>query len=182
MPLCHLLVHSGDVSQRLFLALWPPPCVVSEIAAVLPTDLSELRWQPPARWHITMAFLGERGTDKELRRPRHVVGPEPGPLSVAGAGSFGPVLWLGIAGGDWLGELARRCAVLFDADDRRFRAHLTVARARSSAGHRQLAAAKDRLGGFHSSPWLPDELTLVGSHTGPRPSYEVIGRRPLPMP
>ncbi len=169
------------MTQRLFLALWPPPEVVTEIGDALPQDLSELRWQPAQRWHITVAFLGDRSPEKELRRLDRLEVPTAGPVHLQGSGSFGPVLWLGVVTGDWLAEMARRCAQLFDTGDRRFQAHVTVARARSAAGHRQLAAARAALAEFRSTLWMPSELTLVQSQTGPRPSYEVIGRRRLPV-
>lgn len=180
MPLCHHLGHSGDVSQRLFLALWPPPEVVSEVDAALPRDLSELRWQPPTRWHVTVVFLGERGVEKELRRLDRLQVPDPAPMRLQGVGAFGPVLWLGVAADQWLGGLAGACAELFDTGHRPFRAHMTVARARSAAGRRQILEALGRLHTFRSSAWLPQEITLVRSQTGPRPLYEVIGRRRLP--
>jgi RNA 2',3'-cyclic 3'-phosphodiesterase len=167
------------VSQRLFLALWPPPEVVGELAAALPTHLSELRWQPAARWHITMAFLGDRSADKEARRLARLEPPAAEPVRLAGAGAFGPVLWVGVGAGDWLAELAHACGSSFDATDRRFRAHVTVARARSASGQRQLSAARSHLTSFRSSWWVPDELTLVSSQTGPQPRYEVIGRKLL---
>lgn len=179
MPLCHLLGHSGDVSQRLFLALWLPPDVASQVAAELPLELSDLRWQPANRWHITLAFLGRRSPDKELRRLDALRVMSAQPIRLQGSGTFGQVLWLGVIADDWLPELARRCAELFDTEDRRFRAHVTVARARSMRARSQLDQAGAGLAGFTSSPWLPMELTLVSSRTGPQPSYEVIGRRPL---
>lgn len=168
------------MSQRLFLALWPPPDVVAQLAAALPTQLSELRWQPSQRWHITVAFLGERSAENELRRLARLEAPFAEPLRLDGAGAFGPVLWVGVKAGDWLPHLAGDCRRLFDAGDRRFRAHLTVARARSTSGQRQLSTARSALSAFVSMPWLPDEVTLVCSRTGPQPTYEVIGRKVFP--
>lgn len=48
----------GSRTQRLFFALWPPPAVVENIAALLATlDLDGRRTKPVA-WHITLAFHG----------------------------------------------------------------------------------------------------------------------------
>lgn len=163
----------------MFLALWPPATVVSELADALPQCFAELRWQSVQRWHITIAFLGERSPDKELRRLDRLDVPRADLVRLEGSGTFGTVLWVGVDGGDWLTQLAHACQTVFDPQDRRFRAHLTVARARSAAGHRQLAGARSALAGFQSTTWLPDQLTLVLSRTGPKPSYEVIGRKPL---
>lgn len=167
------------MSQRLFLALWPPPEVASELVAALPTHLSELRWQPAHRWHITVAFLGERSADKQARRLAGLEPPTAEPVRLEGAGAFGPVLWVGVGASDWLAELARVCGSSFDATDRRFRAHVTVARARSAVGQRQLSAARSSLASFRSTWWVPGDLTLVSSQLGPQPRYEVIGRRLL---
>ena len=170
------------MTQRLFLAVWPSPEVISELAAAVPTHLSELRWQPSSRWHITIAFLGQRSADKELSRLDRFQAPAAEPVGLKGAGAFGPVLWVGVTSGDWLPRLAHDCGRQFNAGDRRFRAHVTVARARSTAAQRQLEAARSALAEFGSSTWVPDQLTLVSSRTGPQPTYEVIGRKPFRGP
>ena len=64
-------------------------------------------------------------------------------------------------------------------EDRRFSAHITVARSRSNAGDRQLRRAMTDLGEFVSPAWTPSDYTLVRSTLGPRTRYEVIARRAL---
>ncbi len=168
-------------TDRIFVAIWPPDNVVEQVAAAIPSDLTELRWQPAHRWHITMAFLGDRSARKELSRFRALSMPPGAPLRVAGSGTFGPVLWLGVDG-EWLTDLARTVVAVLDVRERRFRGHLTLARARSSAARRQQTEAARRLSGFTSSPWIPESLTLGRSTLGPSPAYEVIGRQPCPSP
>lgn len=170
------------MSERLFVAFWPPDEVVAEVAAALPTGFTALRWQPAARWHITVAFLGQRSPEAQLARLDQLRLPAAGPLRLQGSGRFGPVLWIGIDAGEWLSRLAEQVQARFDVPDRRFRAHMTVARARSAVGQREVRSAAQVLAGFVSSPWWPSAVTLVRSRTGPQPSYEVIGRTGLPRP
>jgi 2'-5' RNA ligase len=165
------------MTERLFVALWPEPEVVTSVHRQLePTQdmYRELRWQSPDRWHLTLAFLGERGRDKEMARLRRLEPPTVGPLRIVGSGRFGPVLWLGIEAGPWLAELAAEVRRVHDVHDGRFRAHLTVARARSASGQRQIARAVADLASLRSPPWIPSELVLVESMIGPAASYRVV--------
>lgn len=168
--------------HRLFVAIWPPAEVVAAIDAALPRDMDTLRWQPPSRWHVTLAFLGDRSPAKELRRFDRLELLVASEVQVAGSGNFGQILWLGVRSGPWLAHVAARVQTSFDAPDRRFRAHLTVARARSREAGRELTVAQQRLREFVSVPWVPTEITLVASALGPAPTYEVIGRRPFQGP
>ncbi|MCU0296846.1 MAG: hypothetical protein MUD05_12475 [Candidatus Nanopelagicales bacterium] len=79
--------------ERLFVALWLPDAVRAELdtaLAALHARYPELRWQPPVRWHITLAFLGDREPDRELRRFATIplVTPEPLESCVAGNDAF----------------------------------------------------------------------------------------------
>ena len=93
-------------TDRMFVAIWPPDMVVKEVTAAIPPDATELRWQPAHRWHITLGFLGDRSARKELGPFETLQMPEAAPLRLDGAGTFGPVLWLGVDG-EWLTDLAR---------------------------------------------------------------------------
>jgi 2'-5' RNA ligase len=45
---------------RLFVAVLPPAVVLADLERALPVDLpGGPRWVDPARWHVTLAFLGE---------------------------------------------------------------------------------------------------------------------------
>lgn len=161
----------------MFLALWPPEAVLDEVDRALPRDFTALKWQARERWHITVAFLGDRDSSKEQHRLQEVRVRQLEPMRLSGSGSFGPVLWVGVQTGPWVAELAGDTRRVFKVDERRFRAHVTVARARDAVGRRQLPQAQSALAGFTSQEWRPDALTLVRSTIGPRPTYEVIGRR-----
>lgn len=170
------------MTERLFIGLWPPGAVVAQIeAALAPLQQrhADIRWQPPQRWHVTLAFLGDRDTEREMDRFRRAEIATPSPLRLSGAGCFGPILWLGVDTGPWLAQLARSLRKAHHVHERRFTPHITLGRGRSPAGRRQVARAASELRAFVSQQWTPGELTLVRSTTGPKPQYEVLARRAL---
>lgn len=174
--------HSDSMTERLFVALWPEPQVVEAVRQQLEPiqdRYRELRWQTPDRWHLTLAFLGERGRDKEMSRLQRIEPPTVGPLCISGSGRFGPVLWLGIDSGPWLADLAGEVRRVHDVHDRRFRAHLTVARSRSALGQCQLTRAVVDLASVRSPTWTPSELVLVASTIGPAASYRALSASAL---
>ncbi len=86
---------SGTVKARLFVALMLPRVVVEQVDLALDpvrTGSAELRWQSPDRWHITLAFLGDRDVDSELARFPAAFPAHSEPIRVEGSGHFGPVL------------------------------------------------------------------------------------------
>lgn len=171
------MVDSEPVTQRLFVAIWLPEHVSSGLRSALeplPTKYPELRWQPPNRWHITLAFLGDRDPARTATRFRQLRPPPAAPLSLAGSGRFGPILWVGVQAGPWLASLAHTVQELLGSEDRRFRGHVTVARARSAAGRRGIGGAARDLHSYRSTSWRPAEISLVRSITGPDPTYEVV--------
>jgi len=170
------------MTARLFVAVWPSQPVVAALARALePLSAAypELRWQTPGRWHITLAFLGERDESRTVQRFARMPAAIAGTLRLDSSGQFGPVLWIGVPDSGWLTTLATRTQQHMATEERRFRGHLTVARARTATGRRQLAGAAKDLASFRSPLWTPQEVTLVRSTTGPHPSYEVIARTPL---
>ena len=170
------------MKARLFVALMLPRVVVEQVDLALDpvrTGSAELRWQSPDRWHITLAFLGDRDVDSELARFPAAFPAHSEPIRVEGSGHFGPVLWLGVTSPQWLIDLAAVIQHVMRADRRRFRGHVTVARSRTRGGDRELRAAVATLDRFASDPWTPDEVVLVRSVIGPKPEYEVIVRSPL---
>jgi RNA 2',3'-cyclic 3'-phosphodiesterase len=44
--------------MRLFVAIWPPPPVVAALSELEHADVGTVRWTAPARWHVTLLFLG----------------------------------------------------------------------------------------------------------------------------
>ena len=135
---------------------------------------------------------------------------EPMRLAFGGAGRFGSrLLWIGVDAApdgrpderesprstgrvprsDRRADGLRRLAASVTAaarrsgiavDDRPYRPHLTLARARDGADFRPLVAA---LGGFAGSPWSAEALHLVrsrlGAGAGGTAVHEIVGTWPL---
>ena len=135
----------SNVSQRLFIALSPPPAVRAAVSA-LRTPSRKVRWTPTEQLHVTLRFLGETPGDlTELLLERlNSVRVEPFVIPVEGVGVFpqkGPprVLWVGIGSGHpRLHQLRKQIDDLLlatgvEADLRTFHPHVTVGRCNESA-------------------------------------------------
>lgn len=186
--------------MRLFTAVLPPPPAVAELAAAvdglraLPGS-DRLRWTPAEGWHFTLAFLGEvdEGLLPELceRFGRAARRHHPFQARLAGGGRFGDrVLWAGVADGrpalralaGSVSAGARRAGV--SVEDRPYRPHLTVARARGGpapgARRPDLRPFAEALAAFSGSAWRAGEVALVRSRLpvsgtpGEHPRYETL--------
>ncbi len=186
--------------MRLFAAVLPPEDVTAGLAAEvavlrgLPGG-EGLRWTGRAGWHLTLAFYGEveDGLVPALsaRLERAALRTEPFGLALRGGGQFGRgrALWVG-ASGDVAAlrllagraESAGRRAGVGTEEHRRYRAHLTLARAREAYDVRPYVEALD---GFSGPAWTVSELALVRSRlprsgvAGEQPRYETVARVPL---
>ncbi|MCX5387177.1 RNA 2',3'-cyclic phosphodiesterase [Streptomyces sp. NBC_00083] len=169
---------------RVFIALAPPDEAKDELARALGPAYEaypRLRWNRIEDWHITLAFLGElpATTTPLLRPPLAGLARSRRPLrlSLRGGGHFDErVLWSGIEGeveelhrltAD-VRDVVKECGVVFE--DRRFRPHLTLARARRDDVSSVLEAAGG-LAGFTGGSWPAARLHLVASNVarGPGP-------------
>jgi 2'-5' RNA ligase len=161
---------------RVFAALEPPAEVRGHADAALAPVRErwpDLRWVPPERWHLTLAFYGEvpdekaGGTAEILAR--RLAGHTAVELRLRGAGQFGRrALWLGLAGDvPALRRIAR--AVAFER--RPYRPHLTVARLRGSV---DAGPAAEALSAYEGPPFVATSVRLVRSRLGPSPTYENI--------
>jgi 2'-5' RNA ligase len=184
-----------DDRVRLFIALTPPAPVADELAAAtaeLRDRTPELRWAPPGQWHLTLAFLGEvddgRAAELGKRLARVARRHPPLRLAFASGGRFGSrVLWTRVEGdreplrrlAGSVQAAARRCGVALE--ERAYRPHLTLARARG--GRADLASLVERLRGFSGRAWTADELHLVRSQLGGGPGgtalHENVASWPL---
>jgi RNA 2',3'-cyclic 3'-phosphodiesterase len=187
--------ESQDRSVRAFVALTLPDTVLAELAeAVAPLRAAAhpgLRWTPAAQWHVTLAFLGEIDetvlpslTERLARAARRH---PPTALALGSGGRFGDrVLWIRVAGGGdalrrlagSVGAAARRSGIA--VEDRPYRPHVTLARARRGT---DLRPAVEALRGFEGSPWTADAVALVRSRLGAGPggsaAHEIVGTWPL---
>ena len=182
--------------MRLFLALELPRDVRDELERLqrgLRRDWQDWRWVRPAGIHLTLRFLGEvgRATDRDARAgwAASAAGVAPFRLRLGAIGRFPRtgrprVLWVGAEepGGDGrLPELARRLEAQarrsgFPPEQRPFRPHLTLARARRPGrpGWDEAVGAAARI------EWVAEELILFRSElhsSGAR--YTALDRYPL---
>ena len=153
------------------------------------------RWVPAANLHLTLRFLGslERPRLERLREGLESVRQPAFELALDGRGSFGPrvaprVVWLGVsAGRESCASLAEAveaacAAVGLESEARPFRAHVTLARARSAPSRLPELPAPPRL-----EPWTVGDFVLYESRLGaPAATYLELERfgleRPKPGP
>ncbi|MEU6395202.1 RNA 2',3'-cyclic phosphodiesterase [Streptomyces sp. NPDC046939] len=174
--------------MRLFAAVLPPAEVVDELGVRvdrLPPG-EGLRWTGRPGWHLTLAFYGDvpEETVPELRErlARAAARTEAFELALRGSGQFGGrALWAGVHGrtaelkllADRAEAAGRKCGL--PGEHRRYRPHLTLARARTATDLTPYVTALDT---FAGSPWTVTELALVRSNLpvsgvpGERPRYE----------
>lgn len=184
--------------MRLFVAVVPPPEAIQDLAqavARLRREWPTLRWARPDQWHLTLTFLGSVD-DQRLpplwrRLARAASRAAPMRLALTTGGAFGSrrrarVVWVRVDGdrdplrrlAATTGAAARRCGI--PVDDRAYRPHLTLARARNPLDVTELV---ERLARHQGPEWTVDALHLVHSHLGAHADrgsvYETVASWPL---
>ena len=152
------------VAVRLFVAVWPPPEIISAIAALERPELRGLRWTSPEQWHVTVRFMGEvADVDAAVAALRSVraspvearMGPE--------TGRFGHrILHVPVSGLEDVAAavVGATTAVGQPPEDRPFRGHVTLARVRDRARVDLRPLCGQPLGGS----WRVEQVVLVASH------------------
>jgi 2'-5' RNA ligase len=182
--------------RRLFVCVDPSADAVEHLGAVVDTlavaraniEGHSTRLAARARWHVTLAFLGDVRVDRIDRAgaalDRALAGRGPVTVRFAGGGTFGrgrfAILWAGLDGDvDELRDASasvrrelRRARVNFDAKP--FRPHLTISRPGGRVDPVELAGDVSILSGYEGPQWTVDEAHLVASELGPRPVYTVL--------
>lgn len=186
--------------MRCFFALDLPEAVraaLGTVAAELHATGASLRLTAVAQLHVTLKFLGELNpgqVDAMVAALRATAVP-PMQLRLAGLGRFPPrgaarVLWAGLDGD--VAAVAALAAGLEDAaarwgiarEERPFTAHVTLARVKSPARSRILAARLEELSpDVVGEPFAPPAVTLYRSELGGQGArYTVLERVPVPAP
>ena len=191
--------------MRMFVALYPSQEVIAHLAGLLrplqTTRESEaeatpsIRWIPPERWHITLAFLAEVDPDRveHLQESLSEVAAQHGSLQglhLTGAGAFGSTVWVGVDPTDpgtpaeALAKAVQRASrsAGIEVERRPWRAHLSIARVRThDRAERQsrTAALVSRLAVYSGPTWTATDITLVHSILGPQPEHMSVGRYAL---
>jgi len=192
--------------MRLFMAIEPPADAVEHLddfLAVRRSSGPELRWSPPAQWHLTLAFMGsapDRVVDDVVDAVAAVASrAAPVALAVVGGGCFpdvtrAKVLWAGVegagaaasgGGAEALGRLARgmrtACSVAgASPEGGPFVPHLTLGRfSRAEDATRWLRV----LSTYAGPSFVAADIAVVASHLprerGHRARHEVLARLPL---
>ena len=144
----------------------------------------------PDNWHLTLRFLGNTGPEEWLQLVKEIEGVDLGTgftLEFGGLGAFprperARVLWLGVEqGAEELGRLAATVEQAvrrggFTAEEKPFRAHLTLSRIQPPRSVAALLASGALLG-----VRMPvGRVVLYRSHLGRgRPRYEEVASFPL---
>jgi 2'-5' RNA ligase len=180
---------------RLFAAVLIPQAIAADLdAAVAPHRDDVLRWTALDSWHLTLAFYGQvddaRVPDLKSRLTRTAKRYPTLSLTLRGAGQFSRrALWIGCEG-DLAPLRALACStaaagqrVGASAGESRFRAHLTVARAREPMDLRPYVSS---LRDYRGPSWTADAVALVQSHLGAgenrRARYETLSSHQLSAP
>ena len=155
---------------------------------------ADLKVVAPENLHLTLKFLGDvsdERADAIVEAVRGACqGQDPFTMRLTGMGTFPPrgaprVVWVGLEGAEPLEAIARaleeRLLLLgYPAEDRPFRAHVTLARARSPQGKGAVigvvkAHERDELGAVEVRDvrLMRSELSRAG------PTYSVVASVPL---
>ena len=145
------------------------------------TGLS-FRWVHPNAMHLTLKFLGDvlqSDVDGIVRvMEQCTAGFAPMSFSAKGFGAFpnfskARVLWTGLTGDT--ASLGRMAATLaegleslgFEAEKKRFSAHITLGRAKGNISPQALLQAVDQAGSFETKTFTVDRITLFKSDLRP---------------
>lgn len=155
-----------------------------------------LRWSRPESWHITLQFLGQVDGEQYqclLARLADVIA-SPVPVRIEGAGSLdrAGIFLARVTPTPELLALVQRITVAtrhcgFAPEERPYRPHITLARAKGRGNQQSLAPLRNVLHGAKTSApdatrcsFLANEFLLYESFTGAEGArYEVRARFPL---
>ncbi len=187
--------------MRLFVAISPPSNALDELAAAVAQarrDWPGLRWVGQERWHVTLAFLGEvdpaRLDELTVRLERAAARHHAQRLRIGPGGAFPSpararvlIARVESADADLSGLVAlarsvaagaRRAGAPPPGEGRRYRPHLTLARAMQPTDLAALLGSLSSRRG-HASTWPATQIHLVESRLGPDPGYRTLASWPL---
>jgi 2'-5' RNA ligase len=175
---------------RAFVAIRPPDGVLDAIAArVAGLDFGEARRAPREQWHLTLQFLGDAADPDAVVAALAGLTTTVGALRLSTIGPLGNPKRSSICacflceGGEWMRGLAaevnaRLAPIGYEAEDRPFLPHLTIARFKRPTNQAALVAAAgpEPIG----SAWTVDEVVVYESRLGRGPAEHVVrGQAPL---
>ena len=176
-------------TQRLFIGVPVPERTSVSILRQLPASLPG-RQSPLGNWHFTLRFLGDTRTEIKERLLEQLALERfgrPFTISFDRLGAFpnprrAKVLWLGVSNGrERMESLAAKVEAAaqragFDAEGRRFSAHLTLSRMRSPESVAELVSKSRAV----DAEMPVDQVILYSSRMGGSHSvYTVVETFPL---
>lgn len=182
-----------ETVMRLFIGIPLSESAVSELSALcarLRSHTDNLRWSAPESWHITLQFLGSATSEQFDCLTNRLIQVRSAPFPV-GLGELGVFERVGVflAKVDLTPQLTALQARVtratahcgFEAEDRPYQPHITLARTKGDHGRqhlKDLAARAPARPAFSS--FTAQEFLLYESHLGAGGSkYEVRQRFPL---
>jgi RNA 2',3'-cyclic 3'-phosphodiesterase len=196
-----MMVEGGEPRRpklRLFVAVDPGSEMQERVGRAqgrVRRRAPDAKWVRPESMHVTLAFLGyqdEERVEQLTNALAEVAARHPSmTLSAAGVGTFGSskrprVLWTDLTGEvEALGALQRdveRALVPlgYAPENRPFRAHLTLARARDPGGDVALARCASDLKDETFGSSVIAEIVLFRSELSPKgATYTALARLPL---
>ena len=169
--------------MSLFLAVWPDPPTVAQLAGLDRPQRQGVRWTDSGHWHVTLAFLADADASA-AQAALAAVGPHRVPRVELGPDTRLLNRTVLVAPASGLDQLARSVAdgcrrAGLVLEERPFRGHLTLARGRRPGDLNGLEG-EPISAGFDAA-----EVDLVSSTPvrggGPN-RYEVVGRHRLVPP
>lgn len=183
---------------RSFIAVKLPETVVSHIADVqdeLKRAGFRMSWVRPGNIHLTLKFLGniekDAVDDIALGMRQALSGGNPLTLRAKGLGVFPTmknprVLWVGLTGDiPALFDLQNRVEENMDRlgypkENRKFKAHLTIARIKSRLDLKKLSDKIAQFSSFESEPFTVNDVILFQSDLNPTGAiYTPLAKAPL---
>jgi len=166
---------------RAFIAVEMPRHITAALEAVQnslkPFNL-KIRWVRPETIHLTLKFLGDIRPDTVDSIGRVLLATaaahEPLSLWAKGGGVFPGVrnprvIWTGLSGQVQELQLLHRAletnltAIGFESENRPFRGHLTLGRAKGVVDPVKLSAALDQMAAFATEPFTAERIILFQS-------------------
>jgi len=180
------MTADSEKNIRAFLAIEPPENILQEISRLqdkLKREISgRLSWTRPQGQHLTLKFFGDISkediTSISAAVQKRVVAEQKLNMKIEKLGVFPDakrprVLWCGIAGDvEKLINLQKKldgdfAAIGFPAEDRSFKAHLTLARIKDPRDITGMSEALKKYDSFKAGEFIADKLFLFQSKLSP---------------
>lgn len=182
-----MIVIDSEKNIRAFIAIEPPENILQEISRLqdkLKREISgRLSWTRPQGQHLTLKFFGDISSEDihkiSAAVQRRVVAEQKLNLKIEKLGVFPDarrprVLWCGITGdAERLINLQKKldddfAALGFPAEDRSFKAHLTLARIKDPRDVTGMSEVLTKYDSFKAGEFVADKLFLFQSNLTPQ--------------